>query len=94
MIKKGGAGKFKDKQDEHYTGFRLRKWHADVLWYVFPIFMTSLGLLYPSREQWFQSLRDLYAFLAVGFLVTSGFWELVSPILAYPTYERIQAKKT
>jgi lathosterol oxidase len=56
--------------------------------------MTSLGLLYPNRETWFYALRDLYAFLATLLLVSSTIWEFLSPFLAYPTYERIQARKT
>jgi len=94
MTKAGGASKFRDIPDEQYTGFKLKKWQVNVLWYTFPIFMTSLGLLYPSPEQWFLAVRDMYAFLAIGLLTTSGITELLSPILAYPTYERIQSKKT
>lgn len=65
-----------------------------MLWYVFPLFMTALGLLYPNRDTWFESLRDLFVFLAIHYLVTSTVWEILSPILARPRYERLQAKKT
>lgn len=56
--------------------------------------MTAVGVLYPNKEIWFESLAYMAVFLIVGLLSTSLVWELLSPILAFPTYERIQARKT
>jgi len=60
-----------------------------MLWYVFPVFMTALGLFYPNRETWFYALRDLYGFLALHLLVVSSITEVLAPYFAYPTHERI-----
>jgi sterol desaturase/sphingolipid hydroxylase (fatty acid hydroxylase superfamily) len=54
--------------------------------------MTALGLLYPHRDTWYTSLRDMYALLAIHYLVSSAIWEfLCIYVIADPV--RIQANK-
>ena len=80
--------------EKQYQGFRLRKWHSDVLWWTFPIFMTTLGFLYETPQMWFRSLYEFFVVLALALMVSSTIWEFISPYLATPSFERIQNQKT
>jgi surface polysaccharide O-acyltransferase-like enzyme len=64
--------------------WRVTKWHADHLRWATPVFMSSLGYLYPNPKLWFETLGLFFAFLAVVLIIVSTFWEFVSYYLATP----------
>ena len=64
--------------------WRLTKWHADHLRWITPVFMTSIGYLYPNPKLWFESLFLMFGFLAVVLVVLSTAWEFVSYYLTIP----------
>lgn len=52
--------------------WRLTKWHADHLRWITPVFMSSIGYLYPNPKLWFESLFLMLYNKFIGYFDSMG----------------------
>ena len=64
--------------------FKLTQWHANHLRWMTPVFMASLGYLYPNPKLWYETLGVFFGLLGTVLIILSTFWEFVSYYMAVP----------